>query len=227
MSLNHSMSVDGMSGNVQQRSLYTDLAQLPDEVLMNRLLEGQHNALTVLFDRYHRMVLNIAMRILRDTGEAEDLMQSVFFEVFRSARQFDPAKGSFKIWILQSVYNRGFNRRRYLNLRGIYEHREERDLVYGSPSKSCNVRSLGVVEAVHVVQQALKQLSKAQRRTLELVFYEGYTMREIAGKTGETFDSVRHNYYRGLEKLRSVLHDTVNSHATQSSQQERVPHVQS
>jgi RNA polymerase sigma-70 factor (ECF subfamily) len=71
---------------------YAELAKLTDEGVMVRLQLGQHDALAVLFDRYHRLVMNIALRILRDTGEAEDLMQSVFLEIFRSAAQFDPAK---------------------------------------------------------------------------------------------------------------------------------------
>lgn len=49
-------------------------------------------------------------------------MQSVFLEVFRAAAQFDPAKGTTKVWILQCAYHRSFNRRQYLNLRGLYEN---------------------------------------------------------------------------------------------------------
>jgi RNA polymerase sigma-70 factor (ECF subfamily) len=92
---------------------------------MCHLQAGNFDALAVLFHRYHRLVLNVGLRILRDAGEAEDLMQSVFLEILRSAAQFDPLKGTTKVWILQYAYCRGFNRRQYLSLRGIYDRHED------------------------------------------------------------------------------------------------------
>jgi RNA polymerase sigma-70 factor, ECF subfamily len=88
------------TSNLQDRSGDAELAHLSDEVLITRLLDGYPDALTVLFNRYYRMVLSVALRILRDAGEAEDLMQSVFLGIFRSAKEFDPTRGTVKIWIL-------------------------------------------------------------------------------------------------------------------------------
>jgi RNA polymerase sigma-70 factor (ECF subfamily) len=82
---------------------------------MLHLQQGHHNAFAVLFDRYHRLETTINSRILRDTGEAEDLMQAVFLEVFRSPAQFDLAEGTTKVWLLQYTYHRSFNRRHYLS----------------------------------------------------------------------------------------------------------------
>jgi RNA polymerase sigma-70 factor, ECF subfamily len=205
--------------------LYADLSSLSDEDLMVRLREGHHDALAVLFDRYHRMVMSVALRILRNAAEAEDLTQSVFLEIFRSMAKFDAARGTVKVWILQYAYHRGFNRRQYLNLRGFYERSDD----FATDRRSHmagNATSLGMIESAQVAQQALKQLNKAQRRTLELAFYEGLTMHEIAAKDGESFDSVRHNYYRGLEKLRLLLCDATEARLKSSYPKERIPHVQ-
>ena len=65
-----------------------------DEDVMEQMREGNPNALPILFDRFHRLVLKVALRILHDPGEAEDVMQDIFLEIFRKAGQFDPAKGS-------------------------------------------------------------------------------------------------------------------------------------
>jgi RNA polymerase sigma-70 factor, ECF subfamily len=203
---------------------YAELAPLEDEALMLRLCEGHNDALAVLYDRYHRLVLNVALRILRDAGEAEDLMQSVFLEVFRSAAQFDAAKGTTKVWILQYAYHRSFNRRQYLNLRGLYERPEEPFAVEKDP-RAIPARSLGVLESARLVQEALGDLGKTQRRVLELAFFEGLTMREIAERTGESFDSVRHSYYRGLDKLRLLLCDSPRSRRQGSSAGEGVADV--
>jgi RNA polymerase sigma-70 factor (ECF subfamily) len=199
----------GLKSNLLRPSIYTELAHLPDEVLMTLLRHGNHNALTVLFERYHRMVLSVALRILRDAGEAEDLTQCVFLEIFRSAEQFDPTRGTVKIWILQSAYNQGFNRRRYLSLRGICTDWTGRELT--EKSFVYNGRFFDNVELAQVVQDALRLLSASQREILEFAFYQGFTMREIAEKTGRTFDSVRHDYYRALQKLRNIL---INTHCS-------------
>lgn len=205
--------------------LYAELEALADEVLMVHLCNGQNDALAVLFDRYHRLVLNVALRILRDAGEAEDLMQSVFLEIFRCAAQFDPTKGTTKMWILQYAYHRSFNRREYLNLRGLYDRPDE-SAALEKAQMATNGRSLGVLDSALSAREALGRLNKAQRRTLELAFYEGLTMREIGERTGHSFDTVRHNYYRGLEKLRSLLCERSGARNEVASSGKGVAHVQ-
>jgi RNA polymerase sigma-70 factor, ECF subfamily len=202
---------------------YAELAQLTDEAVMLHLQQGHDNALAVLFDRYHRLVTTIALRILRDVGEAEDLMQAVFMEVLRSSAQIDPAKGTTKVWLLQYAYHRSFNRRHYLSLRGLYDRSSKEG--EPDPILARNAQSHFAVEASYLVKEALGSLNGAQRKILELAFYEGLTMREIAGKTGDSFDSVRHNYYRGLEKLRTLLCCERDSGLYPSSPGERVPHA--
>src|SRR5262245_4190806 len=96
---------------------------MSDEDVMEQLGNGYPDALPMLFDRFHRLVLKIALRILRDPGEAEDVMQEVFLEIFNRAAQFDPAKGSAKTWILQYAYHRSLSRRQYLALRNFYDRR--------------------------------------------------------------------------------------------------------
>jgi RNA polymerase sigma-70 factor (ECF subfamily) len=202
---------------------YAELAKLSDNAVMLHLQLGQHDALAVLFDRYHRLVMTIALRILRDAGEAEDLMQSVFLEVFSSAAQFDPVKGSTKVWLLQYAYHRSFNRRHYLSLRGLYDNPMKPD---GIPESTSIAQSWShaAAESSYLVKEALGSLNRAQQQVLELAFYEGLTMREISVRMGESFDAVRHNYYRGLEKLRKLLCRERES-AIESSPGEQVPHA--
>src|SRR5271170_6401784 len=100
---------------------FAKLKNLNDGELMAHLQDGCNDALTVLFDRYYRLVLSIALKIVRDPGEAEDVMQSVFLEIIRSVAQFDPSKGSTKVWILQYAYHRAINRRQHLNVRKFYD----------------------------------------------------------------------------------------------------------
>ena len=93
--------------------------QPSDEELVAGMRSGNADALSLLFDRYYRLVFDVARRVLRDHGEAEDLMQEVFIEVFRKANLYDPTRGSVRTWLLQYAYHRSFNRRKYLSLRSF------------------------------------------------------------------------------------------------------------
>jgi len=203
-----------------------ELSSLSDEALMAYLQQGHSDALAQLFDRYHGLVFGVASRILRDNGEAEDIVQAVFLEIFQAAAQYDRLKGSARIWILQYAYHRSFNRRRYLILRGFYERADA-----SGPLRECTPASYGEsldrVETAKTLQEAFRHLTKAQRHTLELAFYEGLTMREIEQRTGWSVDNVKHHYYRGLEKLRSVLCEKSSDRSLNSSPGEFVTHVQS
>ncbi len=185
---------------------FSRLSELPDDEVMEHLKGGNQDALAVLFDRYHRLVLSIALRILRDQGEAEDLMQTVFFEIYRAAGQFDALKGTTKAWVLQYTYHRSLNRRHYLNVRSFY------DLPAAASTKereaSCRPNGNGTLtaqELARLVEQGLAALTKAQRKTLELAFYEGLTMAEIADRMKESVSNIRHHYYRGIHQLRAVM----------------------
>jgi RNA polymerase sigma-70 factor (ECF subfamily) len=176
---------------------------------------GHSDALAVLFCRYRRLVLNVAWRILRDRGEAEDLVQSIFLEILQSAARFDATKGTAKSWILQYAYHRSFNRREYLCLRGIPDglgsFTSDQD---HSPARRSG--SFEMFETDRLVQEALGHLNVKQRKILELAFYEGLSMREVAQQTSESFDSVRHHFYRAIEKLRIMYcgKETVRSAAS-------------
>jgi len=165
---------------------------------------GNGDAFTVLFDRFHRLVLVTALKIVRDAAEAEEVTQSVFFEIYRAARQFDPARGTLKVWLLQFAYHRSINRRNYLTLRQFYSHADiEQAMAWESTGKV--PPQLAVQEAAQFVEEALKALNEAQRRTIQMVFFDGMTLKEVAERTHESFSNIRNHYYRGLDRLRLHL----------------------
>lgn len=182
------------------------MPDLTDEDVMERLRQGHPDALATLFDRFYRLVLKIALRILRDPGEAEDLMQDVFLEIYKKASQFDPARGSVKTWILQYAYHRSLSRREYLALRNFYDRQQmsERE-VSESKAMDASWRGLTYQDWRRVIEQGLKTLNEKQRKTLELVCFQGLLLSEIAERTKESLANVRHYHYRGLEGLRKFL----------------------
>jgi len=185
---------------------------MTDEDVMEQLRNGNPDALPILFDRFHRLVLKIALRILRDAGEAEDVMQEIFLEIYNKAGQFDASKGSTKTWILQYAYHRSLSRRQYLTLRNFYDRHQTTELdVLESNRVDLSWRGLTFQEWGRVIQQALATLNQKQRRTIELACFQGLLLSEIAERTKESLPNVRHHYYRGLQALRKFLQPELRS----------------
>ena len=194
-------------GDRHGRISYTDLLGLSDERVMQELQAGNTDAFAVVFKRYHRLVHVIALHILRDASEAEDVTQVVFLEVYRKVGQFDSARGTLKAWLLQYAYSRSMNRRNYLLVRQFHNQRELNEMEEGetlwSPAR------LPAQETEQLTTEVLSALPDAQRQTIEMFFFEGLTLKEIADRRNETFSNVRHHYYRGLDQLRSYLENGV------------------
>jgi RNA polymerase sigma-70 factor, ECF subfamily len=183
------------------------MTDLSDEDVMEQIRQGHPDALLILFDRFYRLVLRVALRIVRDPGEAEDLMQDVFLEIFNKASQFDPARGSTKTWILQYAYHRSLNRRQYLALRNFYDrHRISEPEASESNSMDGSWRGLTFQEWRKILEQGLSTLNEKQRKTIEMACFQGLLLSEIAERTLETLPNVRHHYYRGLERMKRYLH---------------------
>jgi RNA polymerase sigma-70 factor (ECF subfamily) len=174
----------------------------PDEELMVRLQASDTNALEVLFDRYGRLVLGVALRVLHDYGEAEDVVQDVFFHVFRKVSLFDPSKGTARGWIVQVAFHRALDKRAHLGRRGFYLGTEVESLEDTLLGETDLDREIGAKLNRAQLEKAFEELPEMQRRTLELFYFEGLELREISEKLNEPLANVRHHYYRGLAKLR-------------------------
>ena len=185
-----------------------DLAESSDNDLAQQLALENGDALAVLVDRYQRLVFTIALRIVRDEGEAEDLVQVVFLEIFRKVRLFDPSKGTFKVWLLRYAYTRSMNRRDQLEHRKFYSTVVLDEMgPLGVPRTSLFKASLSGCEAARFVEQALCTLNQKQRKAVHLIGLEGMTIPEAASKMGCSMAATRNHYYRGMMALRAL---TVN-----------------
>ena len=181
-----------------------------DEALVALVCNGDREALAALFRRYARIVRGVVYRVLRDASEADDLLQEIFLLVHRLCGTFDGSKGSARFWILQMAYRRAISRRRYLTSRHYYTHLDLDQAAnqLGEVNAGCGRPEASLAEAVdrrEAVQNWFAELSESQRQTLQLFFYEGYTLEEIAAKLGQTVGNARNHYYRGLKKLRKQI----------------------
>ncbi len=180
-----------------------DLRGRSDDEVLVEVRAGNRDAFEVIFERYHRLVYATALRFLRDAGEAEDLTQSVFLEVFQKLAQFDPVRGTLKVWLLQFAYSRSINRRNYLMVRRLHSNGTVNDVL--DETTLWAAARTPDQDAPRLSRELLRELPDAQRSTIEMVFFEDLTFAEIAERRQETYSAVRHHYYRGLTRLRVLL----------------------
>lgn len=184
-------------------------SEISDEFLLDQLREGNHSALAPLFRRYARSMRSVAARILRDDGEADDLVQEVFLFVFEKAALFDPARGSARTWLVQVAYHRALDRRRSLTSRGFYTQIELEDAIRLVQEPQAASRTYDDTIEAELGREALDRmeasLSEVQRRVLHLRFVDGCTIDEIASILGQSAGNIRNHYYRALERIRKEL----------------------
>ena len=185
---------------------YAQLHKLSDEQVMTHLGAGHDDAIGVIFDRYCRLILRVALGILRDQGEAEDVTQEIFMELCRTAGSFEACKGTAKLWILRCAYRRSLNRKRHLTYRRFYVQEDVGEFLNELSSANHNViAAMSVPESRRLARQMLAALDQTQRQVLEMAYFEGLSLAEISERTGRSTASVRHSYYRGLRKMRSFM----------------------
>jgi RNA polymerase sigma-70 factor (ECF subfamily) len=175
--------------------------------LIAKVCLGSREALAILFRRYARLVRRVALRVLKDASEADDLLQDIFLLIHRLSGTFDGSKGSAQSWIVQVTYRRAISRRRYLNSRHFYTQVELDDQSFevAEPRSERFDHPIDQILAELDLQKMFGTLSEDQQNTLRLHFIEGYTLDEIAKLLGQTKGNVRHHSFRGLERLRKQI----------------------
>jgi RNA polymerase sigma-70 factor, ECF subfamily len=178
-----------------------------DESLLSQISVGDHEALAALFERYARLTRSVAVRILRDPAEAEDLVQDLFLYIQRKCAIFDSSKSSARSWVVQMAYHRALDRRRYLKSREFYAQPflpANGVAAVGKPTNESDY-SAEAVFGRNGLEKIVNALSADQRETLRLHFFDGYSLGEISEKLGQPLGNVRHHYYRALDKLRKEM----------------------
>lgn len=175
---------------------------LDDSELVASLQLGCEKCFETLFTRYWKLAFAISWKILRQHTEAEDVVQDVFLAIYLQPDKYDSARGSVKTWIAQFAYYKALMKRKYLQSKGLTDL-DEHNAVESALSKATTVQCL--LERSALVEQYLRTLNPRQRRTVELIHFDGYTLLEAATVLQESLANTRNLYYRGMKVLRSQL----------------------
>lgn len=187
--------------------VHSDIAD--DLVLIHALQAGCEKCFDVLFARYWKLVFTIAWKILRERTYAEDIVQDVFLTMYLQRDRYESSRGSVKTWIAQFAHFKALMKRRYIQTRELVNLDEISEFELGLLRFAA---SRGVLERAAIVKECLAVLNPRQRRTVELVHFDGYTLMETAAVLKQSLANTRNIYYRGMKALRFQLLAT-RSHA--------------
>lgn len=173
-----------------------------DVELLHAVARGDEAALARLYDAYRVILFGLLVRILNSREEAEDILQEVFIQVWRRAKDFDEKRGRPFTWLVTLARSRAIDRLRLLGARQRLAASAEREQV-DSASDALTDTIRGTQK--EVVRRALAELPEEQRHTLLLAYFEGLTQSEIASKLGAPLGTVKTRMRSGMIKLRALL----------------------
>jgi RNA polymerase sigma-70 factor, ECF subfamily len=174
----------------------------PDFSLIQRIMQQDRSALSVLYDRYARVVYAVTYRSLGSVEESEEVVMDVFAKVWTSATSYDATKARVDTWIFMMTRSRVLDRLRSKQRRSKVT---EAVMVFDLPTTTTDTSlDLEIAERRNQVIAALATLPAEQRQVLELAYFSGWSQREIAESTGLALGTVKTRMRLGLEKLRSM-----------------------
>jgi RNA polymerase sigma-70 factor (ECF subfamily) len=174
-----------------------------DIIVMERICKGDDVAVAMLYDKYAAMALGLALKIVRDAQEAEDVVHDAFVAIVERAQQYKPERGTVVAWLVTTVRNLALDRTRRRTRRAQITDEELRhEPAEPVPDPESIAWLLRDREAV---QNALATLSEAQRKTLYIAFFEGLSYPEIAERENIPLGTVKSRAARALAALRAAL----------------------
>jgi len=178
-----------------------------DIALLDRIARRDQTGLAELYDRHCRLLFSLILRILRDRGEAEDVLQDVFVRVWDRAESYNPALGSPAAWLVRISRNRAIDRLRSRTVRaGIAAPELDRSEHTADPAPEADPeRYAASAEERRAITNAIAALPPEQRLLVESAFYEGYTQSELAERFDLPLGTVKTRIRTGMQSLRRAL----------------------
>jgi RNA polymerase sigma-70 factor (ECF subfamily) len=169
-----------------------------DLALVTAVRSGDQSAMAVLYDRYSSIVYSVALRVLQDTGAAEDVLQDIFMQLWRKPAAFDASRGNMDAWLAVIARNRAID--------ALRRRRPQDDIAEVIVSVEPDLATeADRTRAMEKVRGALQTMPPAQRAALEMAYFEGLTHAEIAEKTGDPLGTIKTRIRTGLLTLRKVF----------------------
>jgi RNA polymerase sigma-70 factor (ECF subfamily) len=169
-----------------------------DAALLTGVRSGDQDAMGRFYDRYSSLVYSVALRVLRDTAQAEDVTQEVFIQIWRNPASFVSGRGSLGAWLVVIARNRSID---------LLRRRRPSDSVDDVilPSSTDLAAEAERNTLMERIRGILKDLPGEQQKSVEMAFFEGLSHTEIAERTGQPLGTVKTRIRLALLSLRKAL----------------------
>jgi len=181
-----------------------DTTASADRSTLERMAGGDHEALAELYDRHARVIFSLALRILRDQRDAEEVVQDVFAQAWRQSGRYSTERGSVIAWLMTLTRSRALDRLRGRRARPDASADSEPTVAIPDGAAPADEQLSTAVQAGQV-RAAVEGLPLVQRLAIELAFYEGLTHSEIADRLEQPLGTVKTRIRQGLLRLRDQL----------------------
>ncbi len=179
---------------------------MADIALLTRVAGRDAGALADLYDRHNRLLFSLILRVLRDRGESEDVLQEVFVRVWDRADTYSPALGTPLAWLVRIARNRAIDRLRSRQVRANVAESYEDPPVAADPTPAGNPEQLArTAEHRRAIVAALDQLPPEQRTLIDAAYFEGFTQSELAERFNLPLGTVKTRIRTAMQELRKTL----------------------
>ena len=176
----------------------TEIGSVDDTALLTRMGHHDEKAMEEIFRRYSGPVYSVALRVLHDSGQAEDVLQEVFLQLWRNPDAFVQDRGSLGAWLVVVARNRSIDLLRRRKPSDSVE-----DVVLASPVNVAGEAERNIM--MEKVRRVIADLPVEQRKSLELAYFEGLSHSEIALRTGDPLGTVKTRIRQALMSLRKAF----------------------
>jgi RNA polymerase sigma-70 factor, ECF subfamily len=173
--------------------------------LVRSVAAGDQRALQELYERAHRIVYTLSVRIVSNRETAEEVTLDVFHDVWRRASSYDPAGGSVVGWIMNQARSRAIDRLRFEQRKKRVGHRPDGPLPATTETEKEPHEGLQLLDQERLLRAALMRLTGSERQAIEIAFFSGLTYAETAARLNQPIGTVKTRVRAGLEKLRQAL----------------------
>ena len=174
-----------------------------DQILINQIVEGDTNSFTILVDRYKDLVFTLALRMLKNREEAEEVAQDTFIKTYKSLEKFK-GDSKFSTWIYRVAYNSCLDRikknKKHLNDVEINEFTEHQVVSIDNALDKMEIK-----EREDAIQKCIETLPSEESFLLTLYYFDDLSLDEISKIVGITANSIKVKLFRSRKKLASIL----------------------
>jgi RNA polymerase sigma-70 factor (ECF subfamily) len=181
---------------------------LEDSELLRRVRDRREEALAELYDRYASLLLALAHRVLGEAGEAEEVLQEAFLQVWNQAARYDASRSSVSTWLILITRSRAIDRLRTRRVEERTTSAAERENIARHASPEAPQAVLRQ-DRRRRLQSELARLPPEQRQVLDLAFYGGMTQTEIAAELDIPLGTVKTRTLLAMKKLRAALREEI------------------